>query len=220
MKYKKILIFFIFIGLGTLIIAYPFRYRIKNVIKRVYTHFKSTNTTKSSSCPDCDKYFVDNVIMHEQAYEKEGIEPQKNKKGLKKLLRAGKLKVIKSNKFYRIDNLKHSSPYLMPKAVNFLEDLSKNYKDKCKEKKIQFVPFTVSSLTRTKTDVIELMNVNKNAITNSSHLKGKTFDINYRAFYQNKKQIKCFITSLLELRKKNRCFVKFERNGCLHITVN
>lgn len=37
---------------------------------------------------------------------------------------------------------------------------------------------------------------------------------------QNNNQINCFVAALSELRKKNRCFVKYECNGCLHITVN
>ena len=85
---------------------------------------------------------------------------------------------------------------------------------------IQLVPFTISSLTRTKTDVLELNRINKNAILDSAHLRGKTFDVNYRTFNHNKAQLKCFIASLSELREANRCFVKFEgKKGCLHITV-
>lgn len=81
------------------------------------------------------------------------------------------------------------------------------------------VPFTISSLTRSTESVEKLMNNNRNAIKNSSHLKGKTFDISYRAFNKNKQQTIAFIAVLEELRNQNRCFVKFERNGCLHITV-
>ena len=219
MRLKKYFIIIILTGLVTLFVAYPFRYRIKRVVKETIEFFISAKQINKGSCPNCEVVFVDNVKRHEQAYENDGIKPQKNSRGLKKLLRSGKLKTVKTNEFYSIDDLQHSRPYLMPKAVVFLRDLSKTYSNKCKKKTLPYVPFMISSLTRTTTDVMELVQVNKNAIPNSSHLKGKTFDVNYRAFNQNKKQIKCFIAALSELRNKKRCFVKFERNGCLHITV-
>ena len=93
-------------------------------------------------------------------------------------------------------------------------------KKKCNQKAISLVPFTISSLIRTKKDVVRLKKNNKNAIENSPHLRGKTFDVNYDLLSQNKPQLKCFIAALSSLRKKNLCFVKFEKNGCLHISVN
>ena len=53
-----------------------------------------------------------------------------------------------------------------------------------------------------------------------AHLKGKTFDISYRAFSKNRKQLKKFIQALDTLHNMKKCYVKFERNGCLHITAN
>ena len=220
MRLKKYFIIIILIGLVAVFVAYPFRYRIKRVVKETIEFFTSGKRINKGGCPNCEVVFVDNAKRQEEAYHNEGIKPQKTKRGLKKLLRSGKLKTVKTNEFYSIDDLYHSSPYLMPKAVIFLRDLSKTYSNNCNKKTIPYIPFMISSLTRTKTDVMKLMQVNKNAIPNSSHLKGKTFDVNYRAFNQNKKQIKCFIAALSELRNKKRCFVKFERNGCLHITVN
>ncbi len=64
-----------------------------------------------------------------------------------------------------------------------------------------------------------LMKGNPNAIKSSIHLKGKTFDVSYKAFNKNDSQIKLFIKVLNELRLENRCYVKSERNGCLNITV-
>jgi hypothetical protein len=63
------------------------------------------------------------------------------------------------------------------------------------------------------------MKSNANAIENSAHLKGKTFDISYRAFAGNRKQSGAFIEVLRELRAEGKCYVKYERNGCLHVTV-
>ena len=60
----------------------------------------------------------------------------------------------------------------------------------------------------------------ENAITESAHLMGETFDINYKAIGSNIKQFKVFSDVLNQYRKRGLCFVKYESNGCLHITVN
>lgn len=219
MKFKKYFIIFSLFLIVFLCIAYPFRNKIKRSIKSTIEHFTVSKRTNNSVCPNCKYLFVDNVKKQEGAYALEGIKPQQNKNGLNKLVRMGKLRNVISNEYYIIDDLTHSSPYLMPKAILFLKDLSKLYTNKCNIKSVQLIPFKISSLTRTKTDVKNLMKVNENAIYNSSHLKGKTFDVNYRAFNNNKTQTICFIEALKELRNNNRCFVKFESNGCLHITV-
>lgn len=219
MKINKYFLVIILIGFVMLFIGYSFRHRIIRKINGAFQTHISVNQRNNGGCPNCAAIFVDNVEKHKGAYRKEGIKPQKYKSGFIKYLKSGKLRILSSSKFFNIDKLCHSSPYLMPKAIDFLHDLSKLYKNKCNKNKIQFAPFTISSLTRTKTDVLELKCINKNAILDSPHLKGKTFDVNYHAFNQNKSQTKCFIAALSELRERNRCFVKFERNGCLHITV-
>lgn len=60
----------------------------------------------------------------------------------------------------------------------------------------------------------------ENSIKNSAHLHGKTFDVSYAAFTSNSRQLGLFIETISLLRRQNKCYVKFERNGCLHITVN
>lgn len=220
MRLKRYFLGVILIGFLMLFIVYPFRYRIIRKIKGEIESITLVNRPSKVACFNCASIFVDDVQKHKEAYRKEGIKPQKHNSGFIKFLKSGKLRAISNSEFYTIAKLSHSSPYLMPKAIAFIKDLSKRYKSKCNKKNIQLVPFTISSLTRTKTDVLELNRVNKNAILESAHLRGKTFDVNYYAFNNNKAQLKCFIASLSELRKRNRCFVKFEsNNGCLHITV-
>jgi hypothetical protein len=126
---------------------------------------------------------------------------------------------LETNSFYTIKKAHHSRPYVLATAQLFIQDLSKKYSKKCSSDSLKYIPFTISSVTRSHESVQKLMNNNNNAIKNSAHLKGKTFDVSYRAFNKNKKQSKAFIEALKELREQNRCYVKFERNGCLHITV-
>ena len=84
----------------------------------------------------------------------------------------------------------------------------------------KYVRFDITSATRSINSVNELSKENPNAIKNSAHLRGKTFDISYGAFSGYKIQLKLFIEALSELKNQKKCFVKYERNGCLHITVH
>ncbi|WP_418264191.1 DUF5715 family protein [Flavobacterium faecale] len=201
---------------SVLLILYPYRKRIKQKIKALigYTYQGGTG-----SCPDCPLLFTDNVATHEKALKNEGILPQETFKGIERLLSEGKLVKLKSNELYVVRKAKFSRPYLLPKGKDFINALAVKYANQCKAEKIQYIPFTISSVTRSLESVEGLKKGNGNAIKNSAHLKGKTFDISYRAFNKNKKQTKAFIKVLSILRKENSCFVKYEQNGCLHITV-
>lgn len=114
----------------------------------------------------------------------------------------------------------YSTLVLMPKAILFLDQLSILYQQKCTDNRIEYIPFEITSATRSNESVKKLTKTNINARDNSAHLRGKTFDISYNAFYKQERQLDLFIASLNALKKENRCFVKYERNGCLHITVN
>ncbi len=75
------------------------------------------------------------------------------------------------------------------------------------------------SLTRTIESIKRLIGIEDNAIENSAHLRGKTLDITIYGFNGYQQNLEAFVSALRELRNKNRCYVKFEKNGCLHITV-
>ncbi len=178
------------------------------------------SSQKSAKCENCPEWFNDGISAHENAYKKDGIPPQETDAGLYDLEEENKLVYIKTNDLYIVSKLEHSKPLLMPKAVQFLDMLSSLYQQNCSEHGVEYVPFEITSATRTKRSVQGLMKNNNNAIKESPHLKGKTFDISYAAFGENKKQLRLFNSALLELKNRNKCYVKFERNGCLHITVN
>jgi Family of unknown function (DUF5715) len=200
------------------LIAYPYRGKIKRKIKALMG-YSSRGYAGSGNCPDCHVIFTDNVAKHKEALENEGIKPQKTFKEIVQLFNSGKLVKLTTNDSYIVREAKFSRPYILPKARDFISDLSKKYAKQCQAEKIKYVPFTISSVTRSIESVEDLEERNSNAIKNSAHLKGKTFDISYRAFNKNKSQTKAFIKVLKEMRSDKICFVKFERNGCLHITV-
>lgn len=185
-----------------------------------YYKFKYTLYKNDGTCPGCQVNFTDNVYQHKKAYKSEGIKPQLNSKNLDRLYRKRILKKIESNELYLVRKLSYSDPYLLPKAYEFIVNICRKYNDSCLSNNLDYIPLTITSLTRTKESVYRLTKNNQNAIEESAHLKGKTFDISYKAFGRNTKQFGLFAGILNEERKKELCFVKYESNGCLHITVN
>ncbi len=202
------------------LLALPFRHQLKTRFLFYYGAIKyRLGGHGPIACENCDVLFVDGIKAHEIAYQKEGIKTQENDKGLLKLKQKGVLKEIETNDDYIVRRLSHSQPILLPKAIRFLNSLSDLYQQKCLENQLSYFPFEITSGTRSIASVKRLSEDNENAIPNSPHLHGKTFDVSYGSFFGNKPQRKQFIAALSELRKQNKCFVKYERNGCLHITV-
>ena len=156
-----------------------------------------------------------------------GIEPLEDRSCLTKKVKR-KLTYIEENKYYAIDPLTPSVPYLTPDAAKLLKDIGKNFQKKLRKHKMGEYKIIVTSVLRTKEDVRKLMKVNGNAVSNSAHCRATTFDITYRRYkYVNGKQADALqLKNLLgevmqELRAKGRCFVRYEtQQTCLHITVS
>lgn len=203
------------------ILAIPFKDQIKNNI--VFYYGKIMNIGRrinNTNCKDCDVLFRDGIHAHEKAYKREGIKAQKTDEDLIQLNKKNVLKEIESNEFYIVRDFTHSQPLLLPKAIDFIDQLSILYQQKCTEKNIDYVRYEITSGSRSIESVKRLQEGNGNAIEDSPHLRGKTFDMSWRAFGENKEQLRSFTSALAELRNQKKCFVKFERNGGLHITVN
>ena len=220
-KIKTLGIIFLGTTIICLLVYFPYRHKINRHLRYYLGAAKyRINGKPGAACSGCDRLFNDVVSDHEQAYENEGIRKQQTDKGLKRLEQKGILKRIVTNDFYTIRDMNHALPLLLPKAVDFLDKLSATYQKKCDEQKLTYIPFDITSATRSVDAVERLQENNDNAIKNSAHLRGKTFDVSYRSFFDNLEQQRLFINSLVELKRANACFVKYERNGCLHITVN
>ena len=58
-----------------------------------------------------------------EAATRNGIKPLDNEKKIQRLVHDGILEEISENATYKVDNLTHSYPYLVPKAVMLLEDI-------------------------------------------------------------------------------------------------
>ena len=216
----KAIKYIVVITIIALLISFIYLWDRMPEIRYLYYSAKYALYKNDGTCPKCQVNFTDDVRLHKKAYINEGIKPQLNSKNLERLYRKRILKKIESNDLYFVRKLSYSDPYLLPKADEFILKICRNYNDSCLSNGIDYIPLTITSLTRTKESVDRLTKKNQNAISESAHLKGKTFDISYKAFGSNKKQFGLFAGILNEERKKELCFVKYESNGCLHITVN
>ena len=159
------------------------------------------------------------------AAKKYGIEPLETRDDLRRVKRH--LKHIEECKYYTIDPLTHSVPYLTSDAAKLLKDIGKNFQKSMRKHKMGEYKIIVTSVLRTKADVKSLLKVNSNAVTNSAHCHATTFDLSYKRYKQmeDKKNKAAQMKYLLgetvnELREKGKCHVRYETNQtCLHITV-
>ena len=156
-----------------------------------------------------------------------GLTPFKSRADIEenygKLRLTRKLVRIESNPKYIVRELTSSSPYVVPKVRDLLDDLAVRFQAKTQSK----VRFVVTSVLRTEEDVKKLRKTNVNASTNSCHCNATTIDISYVRFGvdrvrpRDNYQLRLALAQALhELRKEGRCYVKIERKQyCYHITV-
>lgn len=134
-----------------------------------------------------------------------------------------KLIKISSNSLYYVRELTHSVPYLVPEAETLLSDIAREFQTISGTNS----RFEVTSVLRTKEDISKLQSRNSNATSNSCHCYATTFDISYVSFKtdvlhpkNNAELREALSQAVYNMRKQNRCYVKFENNQkCYHITV-
>ena len=174
-----------------------------------------------------NKDFNDLNDKHLEAANRIGVDPIANREEAEK--RKKKLKEVKSNRNYEIDELTHSIPFLVTKASDLLDEIGRNFSDSLKNLNAPHYKLIVTSITRTEEDVKKLGKKNVNASKNSAHMYGTTFDISWKRFKKdNKSQIelpeedlkKVLASVLRDLQRKQACYVKHEKKqACFHITA-
>ncbi|MCH5226930.1 MAG: hypothetical protein J1F16_03820 [Muribaculaceae bacterium] len=172
------------------------------------------------------KVFNDSNYVHLESAKKMGIEPIS---GLSSAYFTKRPIVkVQSNKYYHIDSLRHSLPYLVPEAASLLEVIGRNFIDSLHNRGGDSYKIKVTSLLRTPESVGRLRRVNINATDSSTHQFATTFDISYTNFYCtdetrqiNQGDLKNLLGEvLLDLKKQGKCLVKYEyKTGCFHVTV-
>ncbi|MDE5638272.1 MAG: hypothetical protein K2I47_00485 [Odoribacter sp.] len=169
--------------------------------------------------------FNDMNDKHLKAARQWGIKPVTSAGELKKL--KGKVVQLKSCRWYELDKLTHSQPYLVPKAHNLLKNIGRNFKDSLDAKGLPSYKIVVTSVLRTNESIMKLRKKNLNASVNSAHMFGTTFDIAYARFRQEDsdgtsvEKLKSVLADVLhDLQRKKSCYVRYEfKQGCFHITV-
>lgn len=170
--------------------------------------------------------FNDSNKYQYAAGERIGIKPIRNIADAYYLRRP--LVKIQSCKWYDVDELTHSMPYLVPEAAALLETIGRNFADSLKKRNAEGHKFRVTSVLRSAYSVKRLRRVNRNATDSSTHKLGTTFDISYAHFNHDGKsplhsdeELKYILAEVLrDLRHDNKCLVKYERKSpCYHITA-
>lgn len=166
----------------------------------------------------------DSNASHLVAAKEYGVVPVENIEDAEK--RKHELVYIGANPYYKVRKLQASIPYLVPRAAALLQDISRNFLDSLEIKHIPLQKLVITSVLRSKDDVVKLGKHNKNVSPNSCHVYGTTFDISYTHFEPLEAKVdddrykKTLSEVLRDLRDQNRCYVKYElHQACYHVTV-
>jgi len=172
--------------------------------------------------------FNDLNDLHLEAAKSIGIKPISSRDEAAKASR--KMKEISTNKYYEVEELTHSIPFLVPEAAKLLEDIGRNFQDSLTNLNAPLYKIKVTSVTRTVADVSQLRKRNINSSANSAHQYGTTIDISWVRYTKidekdtlnidNDRLKMVLATVLRDLQRDQRCYIKHERKqGCFHITA-
>jgi hypothetical protein len=188
----------------------------------------STGTTRVHRFRDLNEVHLRYARMY-------GISPIASQKVLEQKVKIltddNKLVKISDTKYYSINKLSHSHPYLVPKAKKLLDLIGERFRKKLQENNLDDYQYRITSLLRTQESQRRLSFSNVNAASKSAHLYGTTFDITYRSLSKRsllgvKKTsydgaaIRLLSEVIRELQQERRLLVITERKeACFHITI-
>jgi energy-coupling factor transporter transmembrane protein EcfT len=188
----------------------------------------STGTTRVHRFRDLNE----DHLRYARSY---GISPIASKKvfeqKVKVLTSVNKLVKINDSKYYSVNKLSHSHPFLVPRAKRMLDLIGERFRKKLQENNLDDYQYRITSLLRTQESQRMLSFANINAASKSAHLYGTTFDITYKSLSKKsllgaKKTvhdgaaIRLLSEAIRELQQERRLLVITERKeACFHITV-
>ncbi len=151
--------------------------------------------------------------------------------GVNELIKEGQLERLEDSRYYVVDHLTHSHPYLTPETIELLDLIGERFHDKLKKNNLEKYHFKITSVLRTKESQKRLSRSNVNASSDSSHLYGTTFDISWKNLIKKGwfgKQtiiahgpaIRLLSQTIGELKKEGKLVVVTEyKEACFHITI-
>ncbi len=170
--------------------------------------------------------FNDSNHVHRTSAERYGMTPLSDTRSHWQNTR-DIVKVTTCADFY-IDDLRHSSPYLMPQAASVLHEIGRRFRDTIQARGGGDYRIKVTSLLRTPATIKRLRRRNRNAIDSSVHQLGTTFDISYASFVASSPSparsvddLKGVLAEVLRaMRAEGKLWVKYEvGQPCFHITA-
>lgn len=194
--------------------------------KKVPSKKGRTKVSYGVNCSKCSYVFNDRVDKHREVTRNSSLKtPPKNLNHIRQYVADSQLAPLFNSNTYMLAKMNYSYPYLTLKSVDFVNQLANAYREACRKKGVAFRPFIITSALRTYESVARLTRVNGNAIKESAHLYGTTFDISWRRFggtqAPSQQNLNILISVLRDLRDAGACYVKYERQqACFHITVN
>ena len=221
---KKVIIAILLLG-GCIIGASYLHYKgyDRKIAKKIIQIVKSQKKQPQNEDEYYSAMFNDLNAVQLSSAKKLGLnQPLKDRNEAKAV--KGHLVKIKNNKLYTVDKLTHSIPYLTEGASELLDLIGKNFLDSLDNKGMKSNKIIVTSVLRTQEDVKNLQKSgNVNASSNSAHCYGTTFDITYVRYAKKTEDTKALKKVLgevlLDLKKQNKCYVKYEvKQKCFHIT--
>ncbi len=173
------------------------------------------------------KQLNDNVLEYlEESYLNGTQTFLKSTNEIRKLYRKGELKYVENTDYYVVDTLHYSYSFLIPEAKNLLDTIGERFQRKLENTGLACTRFTLTSMLRTTNSIKRLRKWNRNAIKNSAHLHGTTFDISYRTFVSGKTLSYVEVLYLedvlgkviFDLRREQKCFATYETwQTCYHV---
>jgi len=168
---------------------------------------------------------VDEYWVHSATH---GIEPLKFVRDIQPAVDSGKLIPILPTENYFVDTMRYSFPFAVPKTKEFIDTIAARFQAKLVNTRYHGARIVVTSVLRTKSSVARLVRHNRNAIRNSAHLHGTTFDLSY-ANYDFKRPLhpteaeylkEVLAVTLFELRNEKKCWVTYEIfQTCFHVVA-
>jgi hypothetical protein len=180
--------------------------------------------------------FRDLNAVHLKHAKRNGIKPfetdREAKDKIADLVKEGKLDLLKDSKYWKVDHLSHSHPYLTPETIELLNLIGKRFHKKLESKNLEKYQYRITSVLRTRESQKRLRRSNGNATnTETAHLYGTTIDIGYKNLYEkgfwgtrhqvaHGPAIRLLSETIGELRKEGHLVVvKEDKQACFHITL-
>ncbi len=202
-----------------------------NVAYNWMTNRTFERKTKPLPCVEHETHawqMVDSVEQYWVHSCNQGIAPLKFVRDIQPAIDSGKLVPIIPNELYQVDTMRYSFPFAIPETRALIDTIATRFQYKLTNTKLAGTRITVTSVLRTKSSVARLVRHNRNAIRNSAHLHGTTFDLSY-ATYGFERPINAeeadylkeiLAQTLFELRREKKCWVTYELfQTCFHIVT-